>query len=61
MQTPNEKPITPEDFRRIEDKLDRLLKFFNVDNAPGRSTKELAAMADRVVFDFEAKQKKRRK
>lgn len=52
--------ITPDDLRRIEDKLDKLIRFFNIDAAPARARREIEAMADRVVIDIEKKQRRKK-
>ena len=51
--------ITPEDFKRLEDKVDALLSFFNIGQAPRRSNKAIADMAARVVVDMEKKRKRK--
>ena len=55
MNNRDPKTITPEDFQRLEAKLDRLIAFFNLDATPGRSRRELENMADAAVLKFQRK------
>ena len=51
--------MTEAEAKRIEDKLDMIISFFNIGKTPTRSKKELDNIAEKFIIDFESKLKKK--
>lgn len=50
----------PDDLTRIEEKLDRIIRFFQIDQAPKRSRVEIRAEVDAKILRLQDRKKKRK-
>jgi hypothetical protein len=52
--------MTPDDLTRIEEKLDKIIRFFQIDQAPKRSRVEIRAEVDAKILSLQERKLKRR-
>lgn len=48
----------PDDLTRIEEKLDKIIRFFQIDQKPKRSRVEIRAEVDRKILSLNERRKK---
>lgn len=53
--------VGPDQLERIEEKLDKIIRFFNINQEPRRSNQELDQLADKMILDLNKRRKLRRK
>jgi hypothetical protein len=53
--------VGPDQLQRIEDKLDRIIRFFNIDQEPRRSNHEIDQLVEQTIFDLNKRRNMRRK
>jgi len=49
-----------EDLARIEEKLDKIIRFFQIDQAPRRSRAEIRAEVDTKILSLQDRRKRRK-
>lgn len=50
---------TIDDIRRLEEKIDMVIKFFNIGGVPRRSKQEIDQVVDKKIFNLNRRIKKR--